>query len=156
VADLLDAEPRFRLFLETPRIGDTSKKELVKEVFGSQLPKHVVNFVRVTIDKRRQRLLRDIAAQYAALLDEHMGREHVEVTVARPLDESTNSMIAERLTGVLGKKAIPHVRVKPDILGGLIVRTGDTIYDGSLRRKLDGMRTRMLKAELPVGVAGNA
>lgn len=156
VADLLDSEPRFRLFLETPRIDDASKKALVREVFGSELPKHVVNFVLVTIDKRRQRLLREISGQYAALLDEHLGREHVEVTVARPVDEATNGMIAERLSVVLGKKAIPHVRVKPDILGGLIVRTGDTIYDGSLRRRLEGMRTRMLKAELPAGAAGDA
>ena len=69
VADLLETEPKFRLFLETPRIDDASKKALVKEVFGSELPRHVVNFVRVTIDKRRQRLLGDIAAGYAALLD---------------------------------------------------------------------------------------
>jgi len=55
----------------------------------------------------------------------------------------------ERLTAALGKTAIPHVRIKPDILGGAIFRTGDTIYDGSLRRRLDGMRRRLLKANLP-------
>jgi F-type H+-transporting ATPase subunit delta len=156
VADLLDAEPKFRLFLETPRIDDGKKKALVRQVFGDTLPKHVVNFVLVTIDKGRQRLLRDITAQFAALLDEHLGREHVEVTVARPLDDAARNMIAERLSKVLGKDAIPHIRVREDILGGLVVRTGDTIYDGSLRRRLEGMRSRMLEAELPAGAAGGA
>jgi F-type H+-transporting ATPase subunit delta len=154
VAELLDQDPRFRLFLETPRIDDADKKRVVRDAFGGRLPKNVVNFVLVTIDKRRQRLLREIALQYNVLLDAHMGREHVEVTVARSLDDDTKKMIAERLSRVLGKEVIPHVRVKPEVLGGLIVRTGDTIYDGSVRRRLEGMRRRLLEAEIPA--AGGA
>lgn len=156
VAEQLDAEPRFRLFLDTPRIDDAAKKALVRQVFGGVLPKHVVNFVLVTIDKRRQRLLRAIAAQYAALLDAHLGREHVEVTVARTMDDEGRKMIAERLTKVLGKEAIPHLRVDPAILGGLVVRTGDTIYDGSVRRRLERMRQRLLATELPAAASGDA
>jgi F-type H+-transporting ATPase subunit delta len=76
------------------------------------------------------------------------------VTVARTLDQDTSGMIGERLSKALGKQAIPHVRVKPEIIGGIIVRTGDTIYDGSVRRRLEGMRSRMLNAELPAGAVG--
>jgi F-type H+-transporting ATPase subunit delta len=153
---LLDEDPKFRLLLETPRVDDEDKKAVVRRVFGDSLPKHVVNFVLVTIDKRRQRLLRSISSQYNKLLDEHMGREHVEVTVARPADDATRQMIAEGLSRVLGKDAIPHLRVRPQILGGLVVRTGDTIYDGSVRRRLDRMRRRMLKAELSAATSGGA
>ena len=156
VARFIDEDPKFRLFLETPRIDDEDKKVVVRRAFGEALPKHVVNFVMVTIDKRRQRLLRDISGRYHLLLDDHMGRENVEVTVARPVDDATTRMIAERLSGVLGKNVVPHVRVKPEILGGLVVRTGDTIYDGSIRRRLDGMRRRLLRAELPAAAGGPA
>lgn len=149
VASLLEEHPKARLFLETPRIDDAAKKEAVRKVFGGALPKLVVNFVLVTIDKRRQRLLRAIAAQYHALLDEHMGREHVQVTVARPVDDATRQVIADRLSSVIGKEVIPHVRVQPEIVGGLVVRTGDTIYDGSVRRRLEMMRRRLLEAHLP-------
>ena len=55
------------------------------------------------------------------------------------------------LIDLLGKTAIPHMRVKPEILGGLVVRTGDTIYDGSLRRRLEQMRRQLLAARLPSG-----
>ena len=123
----------------------------MRKAFGDALPVNVVNFVLVTIDKRRQRILREMATQYHALLDEHMGREHVQVTVARPVDDATREVITERLTAVLGKKAIPHIRVKPEIIGGLVVRTGDTIYDGSVRRRLDGMRRQLLRTDLPHG-----
>jgi F-type H+-transporting ATPase subunit delta len=156
VAELLESEGTFRAFLDTPRIEDDQKKDLVRKVFGETLPKHVVNFVQVTIDKRRQKLLREIATQYELILDAHLGREHVEVTVARQLDEATMKVVADRLSKVIGKAAIPHFRVNPGILGGLVVRTGNTIYDGSVRRRLEGMRTRLLKADLPTGVADAA
>lgn len=154
VARLLDENPTFRTFLETPRIEDEDKQAVVRKALGASLPKHVVNFVLVTIDKRRQRLLRSISAEYHLLLDAHMGREHVQVTVARPVDDATRALIEDRLTAILGKRAIPHFRVQPDIIGGLVVRTGDTIYDGSVRRRLDGMRRRLLGAELPAGIPG--
>ncbi len=153
VARLLEESPKLRLFIETPRIADEDKKAVVRKAFQGAIPDKLVSFLLITIDKRRQRLLRDIAREFHALVDEHEGREHVEVTVARPLDEATTAMIVERLTGLLGKKAIPHVRVKPEILGGIVVRTGDTIYDGSVRRRLEGMRRQLLDASLPSGDA---
>ncbi len=151
VATLLDENARFRLFLETPRIDDEDKKAVVRKTFEDVLPKHLVNFVLVTIGKRRQRLLRDISRQYHDLVDAEMGREHIEVTVARPMDEATSGLVAQRFSAILGKQAVPHVRVKPEILGGIMVRTGDTIYDGSVRRHLEDMRRRLLKAKLPAG-----
>lgn len=154
VALLIEEDPKIRLFLETPRIDDEDRKQVVRDAFSTALPKHVVNFVLVTIDKRRQRLLPTISSEYQALLDERLGREHVQVTVARAVDDSTRQVIAERLSAVLGKKAIPHIRVRPEILGGLVVRTGDTIYDGSVRRRLEGMRRRLLEAQLPVTTGG--
>lgn len=151
VARLLDENPRVRLFLETPRISDADKKAAVKEALEGKVPPDLVRFLLVAIDKRRQRLLRAIAREFQALLDQHYGREHVELTVARPLDEETLRTVARRLSEVLGKEAVPHVRTKPSILGGVVIRTGDTIYDGSVRRRLDRMRRQLMKARIPTG-----
>jgi F-type H+-transporting ATPase subunit delta len=148
VARLLDEDPRFRLFLETPRIADADKKVVVRKALGGVLPRQLLNFVLITIDKRRQRLLREISRELHDMVDEAEGRTHVEVTVARELDPATQEMLASRLSRLLGKKAVTHMRVKPEILGGVVVRAGDTIYDGSVRRRLDGMRRQMLKAPL--------
>ena len=149
VAGLLEDVSRFRTFVETPRIDDEVKKSVIRKGLADRTPRHVVNFVLTTIDKRRQHLLREISQEYLLLLDDHLGREHVEVTVARPLDDTTAQMVSERLSKILGRQAIPHVRVKPEILGGLVVRTGDTIYDGSVRRRLEGLRRRLLTAGIP-------
>ena len=149
VARLIDENDDFRRFLQTPRIALAQKKAVVRRVFDETLPTRLVNFLLITLDKRRQRLLRGIAREYMSLMDQHFNRVHVEVTLARQFDEQSMEEMQKRLTAALGKTAIPHVRIKPGILGGAIFRTGDTIYDGSLRRRLDGMRRRMLKADLP-------
>lgn len=149
VAGLLDANPDFRLFLETPRIAAEDKKTVLRKALEGTVPRQLLNFLLVTVDKRRQRLLGEIARHYRALVDEHQGRAHVEVTVARPLDDDTLTLLSGKLSELLGKTAIPHVRVKPEIIGGVIVRSGDTIYDGSVRRRLDGMRRQLLGARLP-------
>ena len=149
VAKLIEEDSKFRLFIETPRIDDADKKNVIKRAFEASLPKHVVNFVLITIDKRRQRLLRSISQQYQVLFDAHIGREHVQVKVARPADDATREVIAEKLSVALGKEVIPNFRVDAGILGGLVVRTGDTIYDGSIRRRLEGLRRRLLAADLP-------
>ena len=149
VARLIDENDEFRRFLETPRIAVAQKKAVIRKVFGKTLPVKFVDFLLITLDKRRQRLLRAIAREYMGLMDQHLNRVHVEVTLARQFDEKSMEEMEKRLTVALGKTAIPHVRVKPGILGGAIFRTGDTIYDGSLRRRLEGIRRRLLKADLP-------
>ncbi|GMR12447.1 MAG: ATP synthase F1 subunit delta [Gemmatimonadota bacterium] len=149
VARLLDEDAKVRLFLETPRIAAPEKKAVVRKVFAAELPEQLVNFLLVTIDKRRQRLLREIAREYHALVDEHYNRVHVEVTLARELNSQAMDELTEKLSSMLNKTAIPNVRVKPALLGGVVVRTGDTIFDGSLKRRLDGMRRRLMEAELP-------
>ncbi len=156
VAGFLEDDSRFRTFVETPRIDDETKKDVIRKAFHDKAPKQVINFVLITIDKRRQALLREISAEYLLLLDHHLGREHVEVTVARPLDDTTANVVSKRLSKMLGKQAIPHIRVKPEILGGIVVRTGDTIYDGSVRRRLEDLRRRLLTARIPSGQVGEA
>jgi F-type H+-transporting ATPase subunit delta len=154
VVGLLDQNPNFRTFLETPRIADGDKKELLKKVFDTALPRPLLNFLQVTVDKRRQRLLGAIGEEFHSLLDEHLGRAHVTVTLARTMDSAGLEELSEKLSALLGKEAIPHVRVNPAILGGVHLKTGDTVYDGTLRRRLKQLRRQLVSAELPDGVFG--
>ena len=102
----------------------------------------------MTLDRRRQRLLRQISAEYQTLLDARLNRERVDLTVARPFGREAIEECTGRLSALLGREVIPSVRVRPRILGGIVVRAGNTIYDGSLRRRLDGMRRTLLATHL--------
>ena len=77
------------------------------------------------------------------------GRLHVQVALAREPDERTEEDLRAELSRILGRKVIAHVNVDPRIIGGLVVRYGDKVIDGSLRRRLLGMRRRLMGAELP-------
>jgi len=154
VVGLLDQHPKFKLFLETPRIADRDKKELLKKVFDQALPRSLLNFLQVTVDKRRQRLLGLIGEEFHSLLDEHLGRAHVTVTVARALDPDAMDELSGKLSAFLGKEAIPHVRVNPAILGGVHLKAGDTVYDGTLRRRIKQLRRQLVSVELPDSVFG--
>ena len=156
VVGLVDSNPSFRTFLETPRIADRDKKDLLKKVFGDVLPLPLLNFLQVMVEKRRQRLLGFVGEEFHALLDEHLGRTHVAVTVARALDSGAMEELSSKLSALLGKKAIPHVRVKPEVLGGVHLKTGDTVYDGTLRRRIKQLRRQLVNAELPDFAPGEA
>jgi F-type H+-transporting ATPase subunit delta len=148
VVGLLEEEPSIRGFLETPRVGAPEKKKVLREALEGQVPETVMNFLFLVLDRRRQRFLRPIATEYRRLLDERMGRTHVEVAVARGLDEAGVDELGRRLSTILGKEAVPHVQVKPELMGGIIFKSDDVVYDGSLRRRLDRMKKRLMAADI--------
>ncbi len=152
-AGMLTQHPRLRLFLETPRIEAAAKKSALRKALGPNVPRPFLNFLMITLDKRRQRLLGRINEQYQLLLDERLGRQRVDVTVAREMGDAGVDLVTRELTRAMGKRAIPRIRVRPEILGGIVVRTGDRVFDGSIRHRMDRLRRRMLSADLPK--AGN-
>jgi F-type H+-transporting ATPase subunit delta len=143
------AEDRILRFLETPKIEGSAKQAAVRAALEGRVPERFLRFVLVVIAKRRQGLLEEIGQEYRDLVDEDAGQIHAEVTLAREPDEATRTLIAERLSEVLGKTVIPHITVNPDILGGLVVRYGDRAMDASLRRQLVSLKRDMLNATLP-------
>lgn len=149
LTDVLEANPRVRQFLEMPKIETRAKQRALRQALAGSVPELFVNFLLVVLAKRRQRLLPEIGREYASLLDQKLGRLHVQVTLAHQPDEQTTTRIAAELTRILGRAAIPHVRVDPAIIGGIVVRYGDRIMDGSIRRRLMSLRSRLLDVALP-------
>jgi F-type H+-transporting ATPase subunit delta len=149
LAQVLESDRRVRQFLETPKIDTRAKQRALRQALAGLMPELFINFLLVVLAKRRQRLLPDIAHEYAALLDEKLGRLHVQVTLAHRPDPDAVARIAGELSRILGRTAIPHVHVDPAIIGGIVVRYGDQIMDGSIRRRLMSLRSRLLDAVLP-------
>ena len=147
LADALRTDVRFRRFLESPRVSEDDKIAVLARALGAAaVPRTFVRFVQTLVANRRQMLIPEIAVEYQALVDEIEGRLHADVTVARPAAPGDEEAIAEQLTRAFGKQVVPHVRVNPAILGGVVVRVGDTVMDGSVRRRLAVLRGRMVGA----------
>ena len=119
-----------------------SSEELGKAL-SDRMPRLMLRFLQTLVAHRRQMLIPEIAVEYAKLVDAEEGRLHADVTVARPSTPAEESAIAAQLSRALGKQVVPHIRVNPAILGGVVVRVGDTVMDGSVRRRLATLRNRL-------------
>lgn len=144
LADAMERDQTLRAFLETPRIDAATKNKVLRAALVDRAPSTFVRFVESVVNHRRQMLIPGIAQEYLDLVDAAENRMHARVTVAREADEKTRRVIADRLSKVFNKTVVPHVTVDNRILGGLVVRVGDTVMDGSVRRKLGTLRARML------------
>jgi F-type H+-transporting ATPase subunit delta len=143
IGDAIESDIKLRRFLESPRISEQEKSAVLEKAFGDSVPAVFLRFLKILVTKRRQLLIPAIAAEYNAILDQAEERVHANVTVAREPGAGEESRIAEQLGRVLGKKVVPHFSVNPAILGGIIVRVGDTVMDGSLRRRLHRLKWRI-------------
>lgn len=152
LGELIAGERRIQRFLELPQIAPEAKKQALREALAGRVPELFLNFLLVVVDKRRQGLLREIGEEYRALLDERLGRLHVQVTLAHQPDAGAQGRIATELSRILGRSVTPHVTVDPAILGGIIVRYGDRVLDGSVRRRLSALRGRLMDTALPATV----
>lgn len=144
VAQALGADVTMRRFLESPRIEAARKQATLTRAFGNTLPAPFVRFLTTLVAKRRQMAIPQIATEYRALLDAAAGRVHAVVTVARPFDQAATDALAAQLSKAFAATVVPHLQVDADIIGGVIVRMGDKVMDGSVRRRMAGLRNRML------------
>ncbi|MDF1501436.1 F0F1 ATP synthase subunit delta [Roseisolibacter sp. H3M3-2] len=143
LADAVERDVKLRRFLESPRLSAERKSEVLAKAFQDRFPRVLVRFLQTLVAKGRQMLLPQIVTEYFNLLDEAEGRVHARVTVARAPSADEEAAIAAQLSRSLGKQVVPHVAVNPAILGGVVVKVGDTVMDGSVRRRLSLLRTRM-------------
>jgi len=144
IAVAMQEDRTLKTFLESPKLAASQKIEILARALGKRVPPVFLRFLEIVVSKRRQMLIPEIASEYRALIDESEGRVHANVTVAREPAGPEKDALARQLSRVLGKRVVPHITLNPAILGGLIVKIGDTVMDGSVRRRLATLRSRML------------
>lgn len=149
-ADLIDAvahgvaaAPTVQAVLMSPRVTKAEKAKLFADAL-SDAPREFVRFLQAVIRRGRQGLLSDISQQFSALQDQKLNRVRAAVTMAHPVDEALRKKIADQLTAVMGRQVLPQFTQDPTILGGVIVRVGDRVFDGSVRRKMTVLRRTLL------------
>ncbi len=143
---VLTEEPQIRVVLESPRVPKEKKLTILQNVFASLAPVEFTRFLHAVVRRGRHGLFPAIAEQYSQLVDEKLGRVRVAVTLAREPDDKLVATIRDQLSAAIGKAVIPTFYTKEEILGGVILRVGDRIMDGSLRRKMKTLRKRLLTA----------
>jgi F-type H+-transporting ATPase subunit delta len=137
----------FRALFTSPRIDPDRKSEILKKVLGDELCKPVQGLLHVMVHKGREPLLDNVADQFARFKDLAEGKLHVYIESARPLAEDQSEKIKSLAQEFSRKAAIVHERVEPALIGGTIVRMGDFVIDGSLRRRLQALKKNLVAKE---------
>jgi len=135
--------PKVLAVMMSPRVPKGVKSELLADALPDA-PKPFVLFLQALVKRNRQGVLDEIAQVYGGMVDAKLDRVKVGVTLAHEADAALQKQIAAALTKALGKEALVRFTADPAVLGGSIVRVGDRVHDGSLRRKLIMLRRQLL------------
>lgn len=143
VAGAIETTPKVQAVLLSPRVPKRMKSELLGAAL-KDVPREFVLFLQAVVKRGRQQLLGEIAAAYLGLLDIRLNRVRAGITLARRADEALRRSIQDALSKQLGKQVLASFSEDPEILGGAIVRVGERIHDGSLRRQMTRLRRILL------------
>lgn len=142
IADVTTDEKLVAL-LEDPRLPFGAKKALLEERLGETDPL-ALNLAYLLVDKDRLGIAGDISLQYDSLLDAYYGIEHIEVVTALPLGDDDRERISGQFEEMTGYKVVIDDKVDPSIVGGIKVKIGDTLIDGSVKSKLGALRKNLM------------
>ncbi|MGC5324978.1 F0F1 ATP synthase subunit delta [Brevibacillus sp. SYSU BS000544] len=137
VVEAVNQNAELTKILMHPHIPAEDKKQLIKDVFQAQVADETLNFIGVLIDNGRESELTSIAASYVGLANEERGIADAVVTTAKPLNQEEEAQLADRFGKLINKTLRIQTVVDPSIMGGVVVKIGDRLYDGSIKRKLE-------------------
>ncbi len=143
----LAASAHLRNVLADPQIETSAKLRIVAELTRGAQPL-VANTLQLLLDRGRFALLEEVRAEFDALAAAEAAVINVEVTSAVALTPEAHDKIAARVQEATGRRVELAERVDPAILGGLVLRVGDVIVDGSVRSRIRQLRRRLATAEL--------
>ena len=126
-----------------PQIPIEKKRNILRQIFGNAVSPLVLNFVLYLLDKKRLDLLLPIEREYQRLADEHRRTVRAYVTTAVPLADDQAEALRQKINGQTGLDVLLVPTVDPRLIGGMIVRVGDRLWDGSIRGYLSELRQRL-------------
>ena len=146
VGEVMSQTPHLTQFFSDPKVSQEAKDHLLDRAFGSRFQPLTFNTIRLLSSKDQLALLPEVAQAFEDLLDERLGKVEVDITVAKRLLPPDLEQVRVSLQRSLGKDPVIHQYVDESIIGGIIVKIGDRLIDGSVRAQLDALRNKLLKA----------
>ncbi|GHH98804.1 F0F1 ATP synthase subunit delta [Neobacillus kokaensis] len=136
--------PELKAVLHSSKLTKETKKAVLSQAFAS-VNVYVLNTLLLLVDRQREDYLAAVADEFLALANEEMGVAEADVYSTRALSDAEREAVSAVFAAKVGKKALNIKNfVDSDLLGGLRLRIGNRIYDGSLRGKLDRLERKML------------
>jgi F-type H+-transporting ATPase subunit delta len=140
-ASLIVQNKALQEFLANPIFELKSKKNVIEELLGrTQISGRTANFLRLLVDKQRINFLGEIENAYREFMDKSLKKVRVSVKTPYPLTSELEGALKQRVAEMTGKEVEMIVEDDASLIGGLSVRVGDTMYDGSIKTQLGNIR----------------
>ena len=136
ICDLISSNQKLEKFFSSPIIDSTKRNESLSAIFSNRVTDLTLRFLLVLNNKGRLNHLQQIAIAYDQLVQDAMGRVEVDVFTPSPIDADSINTIKAKVQKMLGKEPVLHPYVDPKMLGGVKLRIGDQLIDGSVQTKL--------------------
>jgi F-type H+-transporting ATPase subunit delta len=142
------SEPGLARNLANPAVPLELRVELARDAVGKRVSKPALNLIVLLLHRGRIELLPRVALEFARLDDLHNNVSHATATSAAPMDTDEVRALTARLGELTGGRVELATDVDPDILGGVVVRLGDRLIDGSVRGRLERLRSKLASGAL--------
>ena len=144
VDEVLHAVPRLTRALRAPTITTLQKQQLLETAFTGRVEALTLRFLGLVVGRGREEVLGSLYPDFQKLANDWRNLLPVRVQSATPLTETEQQQLKTALEQKTGRTVVLDVTVEPALLGGLYVRYGDTVVDGTLRSRLAQVRARLL------------
>ncbi len=146
---LLNDVPYLRAVLNQPMVSQNQKNKVASDAFGDRVTATSLSFLRLLIRKRREGLISECAREFRVLVALRDNTAEATASSAIALTAAQTEGLTRSLERLTGKRVLLHTEVDTGMLGGVIVRLGDTVIDGSLRGRLQRLEQQLLGRRLP-------
>lgn len=145
VREVLSRDWAYALLLATAVISREHKREVLRRAFEGKVNEVLYHFLLVLNDHDRLDIIRETAVLMRDVYERRAGRMHVEVKSAVALDDEQRERLRRELRDKFHREPILSVRVEPELIGGLVVKVEDWVYDGSVRAHLERIRNQLIE-----------
>lgn len=143
VKESFETYPELYELFRSPQISSDERKAMLVEVFGPKVSTEMLNFLRILVDKGRCSEIFGISESFMSLSDKHNGIVHVIAESAVPMDEKEIDALKAKLSSELNSKIEIINKINPEVMGGLTLKIGDKVIDGSVKKKLNDIRDEL-------------
>ncbi len=140
VVESFKAYPEFFEIIKSPKVNPANKHQVFDDTFKGKVSAELLNFFKLLVDKKRVSYIVDIFKEFKIAANEHLGIVIAKVESVVALEKKEVSELEKKLNVLTGKTVTVNNVINPDIMGGLIVKVGDKIIDGSIKNKLENLK----------------
>jgi F-type H+-transporting ATPase subunit delta len=125
-----------------------AKKDVLKQLFAETISPVTLNFIMLIVEKKRETYLEVIVDEFKDMADEFRNIAKVDLIAANEVSEEDAKFLAEKLSATTGKTVQLNLKVDPALIGGVKLRMGDQIIDGTVAKKLEMLREQLIQAKI--------